>query len=263
MNSLAEQNAVLDQPTHSIGGRRCHVKVPLPKNEDKRETRAPENVRLFVGRMNDKIGVKRLREFFNAEARKIDPMAAVTDTFIPQPFRGFGFINLSSLLVAKELLKKDTFVIDDTTVSLSIAAPKQQQQPQYSPYDLPPSSNRYDRGYERQNGGYYGQPYEPNPDSWESNYRFQSNGRHFTEDYEEGSHQAPYPGSSTISTGLETLDLGPRHMRQSDMMNEALKAFWSAASRSNPPHPPSHQDQHGRPARRGHPPATSPAPRWR
>lgn len=48
---------------------------------------------------------KRLREFFGAEARKIDPKTLITDAFIPTPFRHFGFINLSSPAVAKELLK--------------------------------------------------------------------------------------------------------------------------------------------------------------
>lgn len=103
MSSVNEQNSVLSE-SHTIGGRKCHVKYPVSKG-DAKESRGPENVRLFVGKLTDKISVRRLKEFFGEEARKIDPKTVITDVYIPSPFRGFGFINLSSSLVAKELLK--------------------------------------------------------------------------------------------------------------------------------------------------------------
>jgi hypothetical protein len=55
--------------------------------------------------LDNNVTSKRLREFFGAEARKIDSKTLITDAFIPTPFRHFGFINLSSPAVAKELLK--------------------------------------------------------------------------------------------------------------------------------------------------------------
>lgn len=65
----------------------------------------PESVKLFVGRLTSKISSQRLREFFNVEAKKVDPKSSVTDVFIPSPFRGFAFVTLSNAYVAKVLLK--------------------------------------------------------------------------------------------------------------------------------------------------------------
>jgi RNA recognition motif-containing protein len=106
MTNIADQKTVLDAPSHLIGGRKCFVKIPMSKNGDAaKDVRAAEDVRLFVGRLSDKISYKRLRDFFTEEAQKIDSNVSITDAFIPNPFRGFGFINLTSTAVAKELLK--------------------------------------------------------------------------------------------------------------------------------------------------------------
>lgn len=106
MTNIADQKTILEAPSHTIGGRKCFVKFPMSKNsETAKDVRSTEDVRLFVGRLSDKISYKRLRDFFTEEAQKIDPHVSITDAFIPNPFRGFGFINLTSTIVAKELLK--------------------------------------------------------------------------------------------------------------------------------------------------------------
>jgi len=276
MSTLDEQNAVLDG-SHTIGGRKCFIKFPTPKNNDSYDNRV-EDVRLFVGHLNPNVTPKRLREYFGAEVRKIDPSARVTDAFIPNSGRHFGFININSARVAKELLKKDNFVIDENNVSLSIAAPKQppvQPQPQqnssyHGNYGMPPVSlgPQYDR-----RGG-YPQEYEtsayPNQQSpWESQYGFN--------DAYEGRYEtsSPYPNNSqSLSTGLETLNLNKLNMKSGDVMNQALKAFWTAAhaQESNDRRPvapqPSLYPPGQRPRnyqRRGGPPQDAPpsSSRWR
>ncbi|KAI6196774.1 RNA binding protein [Aphelenchoides besseyi] len=186
MERLDDQDAILKASSHVIGGRKCQVKLPMSKdNRDGRQ----ENVRLFVGRLNEKISTKRLRDFFDSEARKIDSRVQIVDVFIPSPFRGFAFVTLSSTSVAKELLKKDNFVIDDVTITLSIAAPKQQQA-----YNSPPSA------YFGRAGNYY----DPNP-----------------------VNASPLPsGSNALANNLETLNLN--HM-QPEVLNSAWQAFWSVA----------------------------------
>ncbi|KAI6194217.1 hypothetical protein M3Y96_01101400 [Aphelenchoides besseyi] len=222
MERIDDQDAILKASSHVIGGRKCQVKLPMSKdNRDGRQ----ENVRLFVGRLSEKISTKRLRDFFDSEARKIDSRVQIVDVFIPSPFRGFAFVTLSSTSVAKELLKKDNFVIDDVTITLSIAAPKQQQA-----YNSPPSA------YFGRAGNYY-DPRPSLPDPWERRPRMRAGGR-FSDSFEPNRFEnaSPLPsGSNALANNLETLNLN--HM-QPEVLNSAWQAFWSVAQ-SNPQAGPS------------------------
>lgn len=219
---------VMDTP-HVIGGRKCQVKTPMSK-VDARDARQ-ENVRLFIGRLGDKITTKKLREFFLTEARNVDPHVQIVDVFIPQPFRAFAFVTLSSTAVAKELLKKDDFVIDGAPIALSIAAPKQHV------FSSPPYASAGGvvgggggGAYGRR--GYYEQQQQPNarlamPDPWEhpDHARYER----YMDTYEAGRYdtRSPLPsGSNALATNLETLNL---NNMQPEVMNAAWKAFWSVA----------------------------------
>uniref|UniRef100_A0A7E5A1F6 RRM domain-containing protein n=1 Tax=Panagrellus redivivus TaxID=6233 RepID=A0A7E5A1F6_PANRE len=133
--TFESQLKVLARAVHTIGGRRCQVKVPFSKKSDGRdEHTVMEHIKLFVGRLSEKTSETALREFFLAEAKKIDPKASVIDTFIPKPFRSFAFITFSSAKVVKELIRKGDFIIDGSSVSVSSAAPKAPETSHYNNY---------------------------------------------------------------------------------------------------------------------------------
>ncbi len=80
--------------------------------------------KLFIGRLPDWMKTDRMRDFFFEEAKKIDPMVKIMDVYIPKPFRNFGFVTFNSARVVRELSRQIDFVIDGSSVSVSIAEPK-------------------------------------------------------------------------------------------------------------------------------------------
>lgn len=58
-----------------------------------------------MGRLQEKTTSLILKDFFTEEAKKIEPNAYVIDVYIPKPFRAFAFLTLSSISVAKHLIK--------------------------------------------------------------------------------------------------------------------------------------------------------------
>jgi len=79
--------------------------------------------RLFIARLPDKVGKKRLTEYFLDHAHRIDRRSSIIDCFIPHG-RGFAFITFSTPKVAKELLRQGDFIIDGDSVAVSAADPK-------------------------------------------------------------------------------------------------------------------------------------------
>uniref|UniRef100_A0A914WL17 RRM domain-containing protein n=1 Tax=Plectus sambesii TaxID=2011161 RepID=A0A914WL17_9BILA len=115
------QLKVLAQQVHYIDGRSCQVKIPNSKADVVAETTCPK---MFVGRVPEKMAADELRDFFNAEAKKINPQANVVDVFIPRPFRAFAFVTFSDPKVNEEIIKKQDFVINGASITVSVAAPK-------------------------------------------------------------------------------------------------------------------------------------------
>ncbi|VDP09782.1 unnamed protein product [Heligmosomoides polygyrus] len=100
MSTLEEQDKVLATANHMLDGRRCEVRIP-----DQRVSGYPSASRavIFVGRLAEKITEDTLREFFDKEAKQLIDAAAVTDVFIPRPFRGFAFVTFTHSEVADRI----------------------------------------------------------------------------------------------------------------------------------------------------------------
>lgn len=142
MSSVGEQNKVLAIPQHMIDGRRCDVKVPDGRDKQGR----PSISRIFVGRLTDKVDEYQLRKVFGDEAKSYIETAVVTDVFIPKPFRGFAFVTLSSAEAAERIVSKGSLTVNGLSVGLSIAQPREENQPFGPDYGLPAGyRNRRDR----------------------------------------------------------------------------------------------------------------------
>lgn len=133
MASVAEQNKVLAIPQHMIDGRRCDVKVPDGRDKQGR----PSISRIFVGRLTDKVDENQLRKVFGDEAKVYVETAVVTDVFIPKPFRGFAFVTLSSAEAAESIVSKGSLTVNGLSVGLSIAQPREENQPFGPDFGLP------------------------------------------------------------------------------------------------------------------------------
>ncbi|KAK6038606.1 hypothetical protein COOONC_23889, partial [Cooperia oncophora] len=112
MSTVEDQDKVLALACHMLDGRRCEVRIPEPKHDSYDfppvSSRGPSKIlvnKIFVGRLVEKITEKMLREFFEKEAKEIVESASVTDSFIPKPFRGFGFVTFTHPEVAEKLVK--------------------------------------------------------------------------------------------------------------------------------------------------------------
>ncbi|CAD5216271.1 unnamed protein product [Bursaphelenchus xylophilus] len=198
MDNIEQQSAVLNAE-HTIGSRKCQVKLPGTKGDVK-----PEDLKIFVGRLTSRISSSRLREFFLTEAKKIDPTCKINDVFIPNPFRSFGFVTLSNAYVAKVLLKKEDFIIDDVSVCISPAAPK-------VPANVVPPQLYGRAGYVE----------GPIRQVWEHQ---EIPRRHYRPEVFDA--HSPLPsGSNSLATGLETLNLNNMN---ADAMNAQWKVYWSA-----------------------------------
>ncbi|KHJ93400.1 hypothetical protein OESDEN_06690 [Oesophagostomum dentatum] len=134
MSTVEEQDKVLATANHMLDGRRCDVRIP--EQRVKHDGNTPGGSRtvvppktlvnkVFVGRLSEKIEDETLRKFFDKEAKRIVDSASVTDVFIPRPFRGFAFITFTHSEVADRLCKENNFVIDGTSVSVTLAVPRE------------------------------------------------------------------------------------------------------------------------------------------
>lgn len=99
------QIGVLSKFSHVIGGRKCQVRMPVPKGNERFEPNLNINPKLFIGRLQEKTSKEQLTEYFLKHANRIDNTASVLDVYIPKPFRGFAFVTFSSPAVAKELIR--------------------------------------------------------------------------------------------------------------------------------------------------------------
>ncbi|RCN34642.1 hypothetical protein ANCCAN_19507 [Ancylostoma caninum] len=144
MSTVEEQDKVLATANHMLDGRRCDVRIPDQRHGDahgntpsgSRVVVPPKTLvnKVFVGRLSEKIEEDTLRTFFDKEAKQIVDSASVTDVFIPRPFRGFAFITFTHSEVADRLCKANNFVIDGTSVSVTLAVPREDPHQSASAY---------------------------------------------------------------------------------------------------------------------------------
>ncbi|EYC18873.1 hypothetical protein Y032_0026g1419 [Ancylostoma ceylanicum] len=144
MSTVEEQDKVLATANHMLDGRRCDVRIPDQRHGDahgntpsgSRVVVPPKTLvnKVFVGRLSEKIEEETLRTFFDKEAKQIVDSASVTDVFIPRPFRGFAFITFTHSEVADRLCKANNFVIDGTSVSVTLAVPREDPHQSASAY---------------------------------------------------------------------------------------------------------------------------------
>ncbi|KAJ1345818.1 hypothetical protein KIN20_000436 [Parelaphostrongylus tenuis] len=133
MSTIEEQDKVLATAKHMLDGRRCEIRIPEQRHDS--QGMGPGGSRglanktlvnkIFVGRLSEKIEEDTLRAFFDKEAKQIVDSASVTDVFIPRPFRGFAFITFTHAEVADRLVKANNFVIDGSSVCVTLAVPRE------------------------------------------------------------------------------------------------------------------------------------------
>uniref|UniRef100_A0A914CB19 RRM domain-containing protein n=1 Tax=Acrobeloides nanus TaxID=290746 RepID=A0A914CB19_9BILA len=264
MEKYESQLRVLAKHIHTIGGRKCQVKVPLSKKPESytQDLATIASSKLFIGRLQEKTSADALKEFFNKEAKKIDPKSSIIDVFVPKPFRSFAFITFSNPNVVQKLIRKGDFIIDGASISVSAAAPRQALTPGYSQtyggaqygyekgqFQHPPAS--VSRSSHQQHG-WNDSNYPPNyPPRYDSPFADLSRSAGYAGGYP--SHGMPPGGSQAIASSLETLNLN--NMKPEVM--DAFKAFLSVAQSggSSGPMPPygnpGHQGQYGPPGNDG------------
>ncbi|GMS84766.1 hypothetical protein PENTCL1PPCAC_6941, partial [Pristionchus entomophagus] len=126
MASLEEQDNVLSQDKHEIDGRRVEVKIPDSRSENFRNPLLPREQstnKVFVGRLPETT-TDELRAFFEAEAKKLNPHANITDCFLPRPFRGFGFVTFSTCEMARKICVSNNFSMKGSPLAVSLAVPR-------------------------------------------------------------------------------------------------------------------------------------------
>ena len=261
MADLESQQKVLKQKVHQISGRECQVKIPFTKNA--------LSSKVFIGRIREGTTTVELRKFFTEEAHKIDADSSVTDVYIPRPFRNFAFVTFSSPAVAKEMIKRGQFTLGDASIYASSAhstrphtqqeglqlgqlhqqhrnnlmqAATNQQGPQRPshPFGFSAEEIAYNEWYCDRRGG-MAQPHHQIPGMHSNRVA----GPMFTGSAH--SHQNPPPPIPTYSgtppaavagnqmlNQLETLNLNNIGI-QTEVVN-AIKAIFSVATASNPPH---------------------------
>ena len=105
LNCLAQQR-------HMIDGRWCEVNIPNSNEAGQQH----QSRKIFVARISDTINTDDLHQYFS----KYGP---VVDTFIPKPFRAFGFVTFGEPDIASSLCGED-HIIKGCSVHVSIADPK-------------------------------------------------------------------------------------------------------------------------------------------
>lgn len=107
------QDKVLLQ-RHLIQERWCDVKVP--DSQQLKINKQAVSCKVFVGGITEGITADDLKEHF-------ETFGAVTDIYVPKPFRSFAFVNFVESKVAMSLLGKE-HVIKGVTVNIGSAQPK-------------------------------------------------------------------------------------------------------------------------------------------
>ncbi|VDM65700.1 unnamed protein product [Strongylus vulgaris] len=167
MSTVEEQDKVLATANHMLDGRRCDVRIPDQRHDahgntpgGSRTVVPPKTLvnKVFVGRLSEKIEEQTLRDFFDKEAKQIVESASVTDVFIPRPFRGFAFITFTHSEVADRLCKANNFVIDGTSVSVTLAVPREDPHQSASGYF---NDFGFPYGYGKGGAGFGGAPGMP------------------------------------------------------------------------------------------------------
>ncbi|GMT16749.1 hypothetical protein PFISCL1PPCAC_8046 [Pristionchus fissidentatus] len=126
MSTLEEQDKVVNHERHEIDGRRVEVKVPDARSENFRNPLLPREQstnKVFVGRLPETT-TDELRAFFEAEAKKLNPHANITDCFLPRPFRGFGFVTFSTCEMARKICVANNFSMKGAPLAVSLAVPR-------------------------------------------------------------------------------------------------------------------------------------------
>lgn len=258
MGDYDAQLRVLAKQVHEIDGRRCQVKIPLSKGEAAQTFVS----RIFVGRVPERLTADDLRSFFNKEAAKIDPDATVTDVFIPRPFRSFAFVNFSSHVVAKEIIRLGDVVIDGCSLAVSAAAPREvadfsPRPQQKSLYGIPSHGvHSYPRKGVPSHSSQRYDAYSPDPSKnpyyesfgsgqWDNSragaYRGSDSrgANRFTPGYA-GSPRYPGPAragtSQALASGLDALNLNKMNVNP-EVMDAAWQAFWNTLNNQGGPPP--------------------------
>lgn len=93
---------------HNVAGRRCEVRLPKKRDE--------KPLKLFIGRLKPGTTTEDLREHFSK-------YGGLKDVYIPNDFRGFGFVTFESQEVAREVMN-DVHIIQESCVNVTYAEPK-------------------------------------------------------------------------------------------------------------------------------------------
>jgi len=110
------------EATHMMGGRSLDVKVPYKQNPMQDNT----PTKLFIGRLPKGTTVEDLRDHFSE-------YGPLKDVYIPNNFRGFGFVTFASQTLAQSAMST-THVLRGAFINLSYPEPKPGQgPPAYSP----------------------------------------------------------------------------------------------------------------------------------
>lgn len=123
--------------------------------------------KVFVGHCTEDITEDDLRDYFGKYGE-------ITDTFIPKPFRGFGFVTFNEPDVVAALTGRD-HMIKDTKVFVTEAIPRSTENPKFaggsgggygSSYDGGDFSRRPPSRYDSYGGGYNNKWNARQNDSW-------------------------------------------------------------------------------------------------
>uniref|UniRef100_A0A8D8X3F9 TAR DNA-binding protein 43 n=1 Tax=Cacopsylla melanoneura TaxID=428564 RepID=A0A8D8X3F9_9HEMI len=137
---------------HKIGDRFCDIRIP---NSNKPQFKSVRKV--FVGHCTEDITEDDLRDYFGKYGE-------ITDTFIPKPFRGFGFVTFNESDVVTALTNRD-HTIKETKVFVTEAIPRSSENPKFERGGVQGSNGGYDGGdyntrrsggnrYDNYGGGY-------------------------------------------------------------------------------------------------------------
>lgn len=109
----ADAAQVVLKSEHHVAGRRCEVRLPKKRDE--------KPLKLFIGRLKQGTTTEHLRDHFSK-------FGSLKDVYIPNDFRGFGFVTFDSQEVALEVMNT-VHIIQDSCVNVTYAEPKGKNDP--------------------------------------------------------------------------------------------------------------------------------------
>uniref|UniRef100_A0A0R3RT64 TAR DNA-binding protein 43 n=1 Tax=Elaeophora elaphi TaxID=1147741 RepID=A0A0R3RT64_9BILA len=128
---IESQDRVLRDKEVFIDGRVTQVKLPnhFPNRTSQQPfamlpVRETISTKLYVGRVWNTLTEKDIFNVFDAEAKKLSPLAKVERVFIPKPRRGFAFVTVNDPNVTKRFCQMRDFIIKGKSVCVSIPTPK-------------------------------------------------------------------------------------------------------------------------------------------